>query len=362
MAPGVVIPTAAAPSKMKAAKAYAVPSSAFEDTAPVATLAETPAERAARKAAKAARKAAKAAKAAAAGGEAAAPEKKRKRDAAQAADGDAAEPSAAAPERAAKAAKATPRLSNTEYRTAHEIKVRRLRKARAQAPRSRSRRLAACRNAASRALLSPQVATDCPDVYQTFEEAGFPEPLLLALRKSGFVSPSPIQAVAWPLAMAGRDLIAVAKTGSGKTCGYLLPHLSSLAARGGPAPKPTTELQPGGWWKSDAVAPSACVLAPTRELALQIADEASKFASAVSASVVCMYGGVAKNDQLRACREGCDLIVATPGRLCDFLEPPAGRTPPITVSAVKYLVLDEADRMLDMVCCFAAFLGIDSYR
>lgn len=143
MAPGVVIPTAAAPSKMKAAKAYAVPSSAFED-APVAALAETPAERAARKAAKAARKAAKAAKAAAAGGEAAAPEKKRKRDAAQAADAGGAEPSTAAPERAAKAAKATPRLSNTEYRTTHEIKVRRPRRTRAQPPRSRSRRLGAC--------------------------------------------------------------------------------------------------------------------------------------------------------------------------------------------------------------------------
>jgi len=192
------------------------------------------------------------------------------------------------------------------------------------------------------------VATDCPDVYQTFEETGFPEALVLALRRSGFATPSPIQAVAWPLAMAGRDVIAVAKTGSGKTCGYLLPHLASLAARNGPAPKPSTELQPGGWWKSDAVAPTACVLAPTRELALQIADEASKFAPAVRASVVCMYGGVPKNAQLAACRDGCDLIVATPGRLCDFLEPPQGRTPPITVSAVRYLVLDEADRMLDM--------------
>ena len=191
------------------------------------------------------------------------------------------------------------------------------------------------------------MGTDCPEVFQTFEETGFPEALLRVLRHN-FAAPSPIQAVAWPLAAAGRDLIAVAKTGSGKTCGYLLPHLASLAARGGPAPKPTTELQPGGWWKSDAVSPTACVLAPTRELAMQIADEASKFAAAVQASVVCMYGGVPKNDQLRACREGCDLLVATPGRLCDFLEPPAGRTPPITVASVKYLVLDEADRMLDM--------------
>lgn len=191
------------------------------------------------------------------------------------------------------------------------------------------------------------MADDCAAVFQTFEEAGFP-PALTAALASAFPGPTPIQAVSWPLALAGRDLVAVAKTGSGKTCGYLLPGLARLAAAGGPQPPPRSEPQPGGWWKTDPVAPTVCVLAPTRELAVQIAEEAVRFATPLKAHVVCVYGGTDKGGQLRAMRGGCDVVVATPGRLNDFLEPPAGRTPPLTCRSVSYLVLDEADRMLDM--------------
>jgi len=142
MAPGLAMPppAVAVPRKKSAGVAYAVPASAFDAPLVQAVRAETPAERTERKAAKAARKAAKAAKSAGAGGgeAAAAPEKKRKREAAAADD---AEPSAAAEERAAKAARATPRVSNAEYRATHEIKVRARRSA-AAAPQRRSRRVA----------------------------------------------------------------------------------------------------------------------------------------------------------------------------------------------------------------------------
>jgi superfamily II DNA/RNA helicase len=140
-------------------------------------------------------------------------------------------------------------------------------------------------------------------------------------------------------------VVAVAKTGSGKTCGYLLPALSRMTA---PQLPPRTEQSAQGFWKTEAVTPSVCVLAPTRELAIQITEEAVKFAKPLKAAVVCVYGGTDKATQLRAFRGGCDVVVATPGRLNDFLCPTNGRSIPISVAKVAYLVLDEADRMLDM--------------
>jgi len=191
------------------------------------------------------------------------------------------------------------------------------------------------------------VDASCPDIYQHFEEAPFPGSLVGALKAAGFPGPTPIQAVAWPLVVAGRDVVAVAKTGSGKTCGYLLPALARLQTAG-PAPPPRSEMSQQGYWVTDAVTPAVAVLAPTRELAIQIGEEASKFARPSKAHVVCVYGGCDKRAQLQAFRAGCDVVVATPGRLNDFLEPAKGRSAPISCAKVNYLVLDEADRMLDM--------------
>jgi|TARA_B110000971_G_scaffold214812_1_gene247393 ATP-dependent RNA helicase DDX5/DBP2 len=103
-----------------------------------------------------------------------------------------------------------------------------------------------------------------------------------------------------------------------------------------------------GRFRPAAVSPSAIVLAPTRELAIQIGEECQKFCPAAGAKVVTLYGGASKGDQLRALRSGADVVVATPGRLNDFLAPPPGFSAPVRASHAKYVVLDEADRMLDM--------------
>jgi ATP-dependent RNA helicase DDX5/DBP2 len=138
----------------------------------------------------------------------------------------------------------------------------------------------------------------------------------------------------------------VAKTGSGKTCGFLLPALCRIVKNGACA-APEMEMVDGRF-RPAAVTPSAIVLAPTRELAIQIGDECLKFCPAAGAKVVTLYGGASKGDQLRALRAGADIVVATPGRLNDFLAPPPGFSAPVRATHAKYVVLDEADRMLDM--------------
>ncbi|CAE8636167.1 unnamed protein product, partial [Polarella glacialis] len=138
---------------------------------------------------------------------------------------------------------------------------------------------------------------------------------------------------------------AVAKTGSGKTCGFLLPALARIAERGpAQAPKKIS------YYVSEPAQPSVLVLAPTRELAQQIAGEAVKFAPTVRAKVVSIYGGVPKGDQVRELKKGCDVLIATPGRLLDLAggDPSKNIKPSVQLVAVTYLVLDEADRMLDM--------------
>ena len=183
--------------------------------------------------------------------------------------------------------------------------------------------------------------------YTTFEEAtAFPKSLRNALKAQGYANPTPIQAEAWPILLKGKDVVAVAKTGSGKTCGFLLPALCGVAARGS---QKAPEMQlVDGRWRPGAVTPTVIVLAPTRELAIQIHDECAKFCPAVGCRSTVLYGGAAKGDQLRALRQGADVVVATPGRLNDFLEPPPGFTAPVSAVKASYVVLDEADRMLDM--------------
>ena len=191
-----------------------------------------------------------------------------------------------------------------------------------------------------------KVIEGTPDPIIEFAHAPFPKKLIAALLKQGYKTPSPIQAQAWPIALQGKDIVAVAKTGSGKTCGFLLPALCRIV-KNGPCAAPEMEMVDGRF-RPAAVTPSAIVLAPTRELAIQIGEECGKFCPAAGAKVVTLYGGASKGDQLRALRTGADVVVATPGRLNDFLAPPPGFSAPVRATHAKYVVLDEADRMLDM--------------
>jgi ATP-dependent RNA helicase RhlE len=145
-----------------------------------------------------------------------------------------------------------------------------------------------------------------------------------ALDDLGFEKPTPIQVEAIPAALAGRDVLASASTGSGKTAAFLLPILQRLLA----LPRGTTR---------------ALVLTPTRELAAQIAEDAHDLARHTRLTFAAVYGGVAMGPQQRAFRSGADLIVATPGRLLDHM-----RSRTAKLAGLEVLVLDEADRMLDM--------------
>ncbi|XP_023637109.1 DEAD-box ATP-dependent RNA helicase 46 isoform X1 [Capsella rubella] len=166
-----------------------------------------------------------------------------------------------------------------------------------------------------------------PPPLMSFEATGLPPELLREVYSAGFSSPSPIQAQSWPIAMQNRDIVAIAKTGSGKTLGYLIPGFMHLQ-------RIHNDPQMG---------PTILVLSPTRELATQIQVEALKFGRSSKISCACLYGGAPKGPQLKEIERGVDIVVATPGRLNDILEMRR-----ISLHQVSYLVLDEADRMLDM--------------
>ncbi|OQR68645.1 ATP-dependent RNA helicase DDX42-like [Tropilaelaps mercedesae] len=152
--------------------------------------------------------------------------------------------------------------------------------------------------------------------------------LMKAIRKAQYEQPTPIQAQAIPLALSGRDIIGIAKTGSGKTLAFLLPLLVHLMDQ--------DELKEGD-------GPIGLILAPTRELAMQIYIEAKKFAKVYNVNVACCFGGVSKWEQTKALSEGAELVVATPGRMIDMIEKKG-----TNLQRVTFLVLDEADRMFDM--------------
>mmetsp|Transcript_3853 Transcript_3853/g.6480 ORF Transcript_3853/g.6480 Transcript_3853/m.6480 type:complete len:486 (+) Transcript_3853:109-1566(+) len=172
-----------------------------------------------------------------------------------------------------------------------------------------------------------------PDPVTDFAAAPFSKKVRAALAAAGFAAPSPIQAQGWPVAVEGSDLVAVAKTGSGKTLGYLLPAFRALAAL------EKDNLVDG----QGASCPAALVLAPTRELALQILAESEKFGAAAKVTSQAVFGGVPKGPQAKALKDRPQVLVATPGRLQDLMEMGA-----VSLSQVSFLVLDEADRMLDM--------------
>uniref|UniRef100_A0A804NJD7 RNA helicase n=1 Tax=Zea mays TaxID=4577 RepID=A0A804NJD7_MAIZE len=166
-----------------------------------------------------------------------------------------------------------------------------------------------------------------PAPFMTFESTGFPPEILREIHAAGFSNPTPIQAQTWPVALQNRDIVAIAKTGSGKTLGYLIPAFIHLRR----------------CHNNPMLGPTVLVLAPTRELASQIQEEVVKFGQSSRVSCTCLYGGASKGPQLRELERGADIVVATPGRLNDILE-----MKKISLHQVSLLVLDEADRMLDM--------------
>jgi ATP-dependent RNA helicase DeaD len=148
--------------------------------------------------------------------------------------------------------------------------------------------------------------------------------LLQALDRVGYRDPTPIQAAFIPEALSGRDVIGQAQTGTGKTAAFLLPFLN-------------------GWNDDNRPGPQAIVLAPTRELVVQVSEEAAKLSPNRHCRAVPIYGGQRFRQQLTLLRRGCNLVVGTPGRVLDHLSRGT-----LTLEHVRYLVLDEADRMLDI--------------
>ncbi|XP_061509051.1 ATP-dependent RNA helicase vasa isoform X1 [Anopheles gambiae] len=169
-----------------------------------------------------------------------------------------------------------------------------------------------------------------PDHVESFERSGLREEVMTNVRKSSYTKPTPIQRYAIPIILNGRDLMACAQTGSGKTAAFMLPMIHHLLDK-----EDSLELRTRN--------PYIVIVAPTRELAIQIHDEGRKFAHGTKLKVCVSYGGTAVQHQLQLMRGGCHVLVATPGRLLDFID--RGY---VTFENVNFVVLDEADRMLDM--------------
>lgn len=171
-----------------------------------------------------------------------------------------------------------------------------------------------------------------PKPQKTFEALKLGKVLTRNLSFNKYEVPTPVQQNAIPIAVCGRDIMACAQTGSGKTLAFMLPICWHLLKRGAP-PTPQDRRVPI----------SALGLAPTRELAVQIHEESQKFSFRSGLRFAIAYGGTHVNEQIRAIERGCDVLIATPGRLVDMLERGI-----VTLRHVIFLVLDEADRMLDM--------------
>ncbi|MBA2304077.1 MAG: DEAD/DEAH box helicase, partial [Acidobacteria bacterium] len=160
-----------------------------------------------------------------------------------------------------------------------------------------------------------------------FNALGLSEALLKSVTALGYEEPTPVQSETIPLLLAGKDLLAQAATGTGKTAAFALPMIHRLAQDK----------------KSGRVRTRGIVLVPTRELAMQVAEATHKYARGTGLIVVPLYGGASMMQQIRALERGADIVVATPGRALDHI-----RRKSFTLDAVTMLVLDEADEMLDM--------------
>ncbi|VDK46951.1 unnamed protein product [Anisakis simplex] len=167
-----------------------------------------------------------------------------------------------------------------------------------------------------------------PKPVSAFAHFGFDEALMNVIRKSEYEHPTAIQAQSIPAALSGRDVLGIAKTGSGKTVAYLWPAIVHIMDQ------PT--LEPGD-------GPIALIVVPTRELAIQVYQEAKRFCKVYNIAVICAYGGGSKWEQQNALKEGGELVVATPGRIIDLVKIEA-----TNFNRVTFLVFDEADRMFDM--------------
>ena len=161
-----------------------------------------------------------------------------------------------------------------------------------------------------------------------FEALGLDPKIAKAVREAGYTEPTPIQTKAIPLVLRGSDVIGIAQTGTGKTAAFVLPILQRLSARGSATNRRCMR---------------AIVIAPTRELVVQIEENVRKYARHLHLRIATVYGGVGERPQIQALRSGTEIVIATPGRLLDLM-----RQRQADFSALQFLVLDEADRMLDM--------------
>ncbi|KAL5771360.1 hypothetical protein ACOSP7_015514 [Xanthoceras sorbifolium] len=182
--------------------------------------------------------------------------------------------------------------------------------------------------------------SDIPAAVKSFGEIDMCEALRDNIKRRKYVKPTPIQRHAIPIVMAGRDLMACAQTGSGKTAAFCFPIISRILR------DRFDQVVSGpdqGRARVRVAYPTALILSPTRELSCQIHDEANKFAYQTGVKVVVAYGGTPIAQQLYSLEKGVDILVATPGRLVDMIERER-----VSLKMIKYLALDEADRMLDM--------------
>ena len=192
-----------------------------------------------------------------------------------------------------------------------------------------------------------QAVESATESLPAFDELGLSDEMLRAIENLGYTAPTPVQAGSIPVVLEGRDLLAAAQSGTGKTAAFLLPTMNNLEHIA--PPKPVRER--GGRNRRRAAkkpegngrGPVMLVITPTRELAQQIDEVASKIAAVTGHVAVTVVGGVSYKPQTAALKYGCDILVATPGRLVDLIEQGACH-----LDEVKVLVLDEADRMLDM--------------
>ncbi|XP_065314199.1 uncharacterized protein LOC135923405 [Gordionus sp. m RMFG-2023] len=169
---------------------------------------------------------------------------------------------------------------------------------------------------------------DIPKPILSFQEAPFPLPIMQTLREQNWEMPTPIQMVSWPLGLSGRDMVGIAQTGSGKTLGFIIPALVHISKQ------PQLNRNDG---------PICLILCPTRELAVQVKNVADEYGTPFKIRNACIYGGAPKHMQQRELEKSPHIIIACPGRLMDFME--NNKT---NLKRCSYLVLDEADRMLDM--------------
>ncbi|KAL7054288.1 hypothetical protein AAHC03_026201 [Spirometra sp. Aus1] len=169
---------------------------------------------------------------------------------------------------------------------------------------------------------------DVPRPIFKFSEAGFPKSVMDVIRDNKWKNPTAIQAQGWPIALSGKNVVGIAQTGSGKTAAFLLPAIVHIKAQ------PSMKRLDG---------PIALILVTTRELAQQVEKVAREFCSSAGLKCACLYGGAPRVPQLRQLERYPEVVIATPGRLLDFLE-----TKDTNLRRCTYLVVDEADRMLDM--------------